>query len=159
MSELHQTCMCKSLLNGVMTPDYLFNHTNCFEQGTFRHTYRNLIFQIWHHSHPPPFFLLSFPAFHQDWKCAWGMLRQPCLNYSLTLWPMNCIDTTWHNCTGLQLAASLCCGGIAGWCEIQTADHVSTMYLFTGLHLWVTLNCRGCHPSSSGTGLALHIEP
>lgn len=38
--------------------------------------------------------LLSSATFHQGWKCAWGMLRQPCLNYSLTLWPVSCIDTT-----------------------------------------------------------------
>lgn len=47
--------------------------------------------------------LLSSPSFHRDRKCAWGMLRQPCLNYSLTLWPVSRIDTA---------AAATCCGAV-----------------------------------------------
>lgn len=47
--------MCKILLNSVMTPRYCFNHTNCLEQGTFRHTYGNLILRIRLHLNPPPF--------------------------------------------------------------------------------------------------------
>lgn len=47
--------------------------------------------------------LLSSPSFHRDRKCAWGMLRQPCLNYSLTLWPVSRIDTA---------ATATCCGAV-----------------------------------------------
>lgn len=39
MSKPHAEFMHKIILNSVMTPHYLFNHTNCLEQGTFRHTY------------------------------------------------------------------------------------------------------------------------
>lgn len=93
------------------------NHTNCLEQGTVRHTYGNLIHSIRLHLNPP----LSFQTFHQYWKCAWGMLRQPCLNYSLTLWPASCIDTAvqpdtiaW-GCNWLQLCVRLLQDDASQW--------------------------------------------
>lgn len=94
------------------------NHTNCPEQETVRHTYGNLIHSIRLHLNTP---LLSFPTFHQDWKCAWGMLRQPCLNYSLTLWPMSCIDTAVQpgtialGCDRLQLCVRLLQDSVSQW--------------------------------------------
>lgn len=80
-----------------------------------------------------PFF--SFPAFHQDWTCAWGMLRQPCLNYSLTLWPACYIDTT------VQISKSA-----RGCCRLQLCvrplqDNARQWNLNCGA--W---ECRGGHP-------------
>lgn len=55
MFKPHEEFMRKILLNCVMTPHCLFNHTNCLEQGTFRHTYGNLNLGIRLHLNRPPF--------------------------------------------------------------------------------------------------------
>lgn len=60
------------------------------KRGTFRHTYGNVTHSIGLRLSPPP----SVSNLSSDRQCARGMLRQPCLNYSLTLWPRRYTDTS-----------------------------------------------------------------
>lgn len=119
------------------------NHANCFDQEAVRHTYGNLIYGIRLLLDPP----LFISAFHQDWKCAWGMLRQPCLNYSLTLWPSSCIDTTVQTGTiapGLHLCAQLLQDNVGQW-NPNCGACACTVFVFRAS----PLNCGGAQSCSA----------
>lgn len=132
------------------------NHANCLDQGLVRHTYGNLIHGIRLHVNPP---LFSSPAFHQDGKCAWGMLRQPCLNYSLTLWPLSCIDTTLQTGTiapgrnWLHLCVQLLQDNVSQW-NLNWSTCMGCIH-FQGL----TFKLRGTVVFGLGRGSTLQPEP
>lgn len=54
-SKPHAEFMRKFLFKQRDDTTLSLNHTNCLEQGTFRHTYGNLIHSIRLHLNPPPF--------------------------------------------------------------------------------------------------------
>lgn len=132
------------------------NHANCLDQEPVRHTYGNLIYGIRLLLNP----LFSSAAFHQDWKCAWGMLRQPCLNYSLTLWPWRCIDTVVQTGTiapgriWLHLCAQLLRDNVRQW-NLNCSACARAVFVFS-----LTFKLRGSAVVfGSGRSSALHPEP
>lgn len=79
------------------------NHANCLDQEPVRHTYGNLTYGIRLLLNPP----FHLQPFIRTESVHGGKLRQACLNYSLTLWPLSCIDTDRHNCARTLLTAPL----------------------------------------------------
>lgn len=132
------------------------NHTNCLEQGTFRHTYGNVIHSIRLHLNSPSFHFQPFirtESVHGECSGNHVLITHwpfdPRAALILTVQP----DSTAWGCKRLQHCVWLLEDDASQW--NLNCGACECIVFISRLHLWVTLNCRGGQPVQLGQRLSV----